>query len=141
MNKVLIKIERIKDHYSVYAENVEGIYGGGDTVAEAKKSIEEAIKLLKKYNKPENIPAILKSNYELVFRFDDENFMSKQKVKIDIFSAHEVLDRSYVIADIIQHMLLDHPVVKKNKELKKKVQQAQNLITEVYQEAANLKIN
>jgi predicted RNase H-like HicB family nuclease len=70
MKQVKIVIEKSKDHYSSYAENVKGIYGGGETPEEAKQSVVDAIKLLKKYNKPENIPAILKGKYELVYRFD-----------------------------------------------------------------------
>ncbi len=79
MNQVKIIIERSKDHYGAYAENVEGIYGGGDTPEEAKKSILEAIVLLKKYNKQKNIPAILKSDYEFVFKFDTESLLKYYK--------------------------------------------------------------
>ena len=70
MKKVKIIIEKSNDHYSSYAENVEGIYGGGDTAEEAKQSVLEAIALLKKHNKPQNIPAILKGNYQIVYQFD-----------------------------------------------------------------------
>jgi len=38
MKTLKIIIERSKDMYSAYAENIEGIYGGGNTVAEAKQS-------------------------------------------------------------------------------------------------------
>ena len=37
--------------YTAYAENLEGIYGGGETVEEAKASIDTSIKLYNKYNK------------------------------------------------------------------------------------------
>jgi len=37
--------------YTAYAENAEGIYGGGDTIEEAKTSILTSIKLYDKYNK------------------------------------------------------------------------------------------
>ena len=70
MKLVKIIIEKSTDHYSAFAENVKGIYGAGDTPEEAKQSILEAIALLKKYNKPENIPAVLKADYKLIFRFD-----------------------------------------------------------------------
>jgi predicted RNase H-like HicB family nuclease len=76
MKQIKIIIERSKDLYSAYAENVEGIYGGGDTVEEAKQSILEAIELLKKYNKKENIPAVLKGEYKLVFKFDTESLLN-----------------------------------------------------------------
>lgn len=77
METIKIIIERSKDMYSAYAENVDGIYGGGDTVAEAKQSIIDAIQLYKKYNK--RIPAILKGKYELVYKFDTESLLNYYK--------------------------------------------------------------
>ncbi|MDQ6763177.1 MAG: type II toxin-antitoxin system HicB family antitoxin [Bacteroidota bacterium] len=76
MKKIKIIIERSKDHYNAYAENVKGVYGAGDTVAEAKQSILDSIKLLKKYNEDKNIPKILKGDYELVFKFDTESLLN-----------------------------------------------------------------
>ncbi len=77
MKTVKIIIERSKDMYSAYAENIEGIYGGGDTVAEAKQSIIDAIKLFKKYNT--SVPAILKSRYDFVYKFDTQSFLNYYK--------------------------------------------------------------
>ncbi len=51
MKAIKIIIEKTKDMYTAYAENAEGIYGGGDTIEEAKASIETSIKLYNKYNK------------------------------------------------------------------------------------------
>ncbi len=65
MQTIKVIIERNKDMYSSYADNIEGIYGGGDTVEEAKQSILTAIELYKKYNK--DIPAILKGEYVLIY--------------------------------------------------------------------------
>lgn len=66
MKQIKVIIERSSDMFSSYADNVEGIYGGGETVQEAKDSIVDAINLYKKYNIEENIPDILKGDYELV---------------------------------------------------------------------------
>jgi predicted RNase H-like HicB family nuclease len=77
--KIRIIIERSSDSYSSYAENVPGIYGQGDTVDGAKQSALSGIDLLKKYNTTENIPAILKGNYEIVFKFDAESFLNFYK--------------------------------------------------------------
>ncbi len=76
MKQVKIVIEKTRDHYDAYSENVEAVYGGGKTADEAKQSIVEAIDLLKKYNKPDNIPAILKGKYQLIFRFDTESLLN-----------------------------------------------------------------
>ena len=72
--KVKIIIEKSVDSFSGYAENVAGIYGQGNTVEEAKKSAIEGLELFKKYN--EKIPVILKSDYEIVFKFDTESFLN-----------------------------------------------------------------
>ena len=77
MKTVKIIIERSKDMYSAYAENIEGIYGGGDTVAEAKQSIINAISLYKKYNT--SVPAILKNRYDIVYKFDTQSFLNYYK--------------------------------------------------------------
>ena len=71
--EVKIIIEKSKDHFSAYAENIEGIYGAGSTIEEVKKSIEDAISIYKEYN--DNIPFALKNNYKLVFLFDTQSFL------------------------------------------------------------------
>ena len=78
MKKVKIVIERSDDLFSAYAENVNGVYGAGNTVSEAKDSIVKAIELLREYNK-DNVPAILKGEYSLDFRFDVESFLNYYK--------------------------------------------------------------
>lgn len=78
MKKVKIVIERSDDLFSAYAENVNGVYGAGNTVSEAKDSVVKAIELLHKYNKTK-IPSILKGEYSLVFRFDVESFLNYYK--------------------------------------------------------------
>jgi predicted RNase H-like HicB family nuclease len=79
MKLVKVIIEKTKDMYSSYAENVAGIYGGGNTVEEAKKSILDAIELLKKYNDKKNVPSILKGKYSIVFKYDAESFLRHYK--------------------------------------------------------------
>ena len=66
MTTLKIIIEKTKDHYSAYAENVEGVYGAGETIVEAKESILQAIKLLKEHNEV-NLPKKLKEEFELEF--------------------------------------------------------------------------
>jgi predicted RNase H-like HicB family nuclease len=77
--KIQIVIERSSDLFSAYAENVEGVYGSGETVAEAKASIEKSIKLLLKYNKKEILPDLLKKKYDIVYRFDVESLLNYYK--------------------------------------------------------------
>jgi predicted RNase H-like HicB family nuclease len=77
--RIKIIIERSDDSFSSYAENVVGIYGQGDTVEEAKQSALNGIELLKKYNQKENLPNLLKGDYEIVFKFDTESFLNFYK--------------------------------------------------------------
>ena len=79
MKQVKIVIEKTKDLYSAYAENVEGIYAGGETVEEVKQSVLDAIRLLKEHNRSENIPSILKGKYEIVYYFDTVSLLSYYK--------------------------------------------------------------
>ncbi len=79
MKTIKIIIERSEDMFSAYAENVPGIYGGGVTVAIAKQSILDAIKIIKDEFTPENIPKILKGKYEIVYHFDAESLLNYYK--------------------------------------------------------------
>lgn len=48
MKEIRIVIEKAKDgFFGAYAENVEGVYGGGDTVQDVKNDILNAIDTLK----------------------------------------------------------------------------------------------
>jgi hypothetical protein len=58
---------------------------------------------------------------------------SKKIGKLDVFYYHEALDRAYIVANTIEDVLVEHPVIKKHKELRKRIKKAQQLILEVYQ--------
>ena len=79
MKLIKVIIEKTKNMFSSYADNVPGIYGGGDTVEEAKNSILEAIRLLEKHNDKKNIPPILKGEYSIVYKYDTESFLKHYK--------------------------------------------------------------
>ena len=46
---------------------------------EAKLSVLNALKIIKEEFKPESIPSILKSEYQIVYRFDAESFLNYYK--------------------------------------------------------------
>jgi len=77
--QIKIIIERSKDMYAAYAPNLEGIYAAGESVEEVKQSVEQSIRLLKKYNKPATTPAVLRSDYSLVYKFDATSFFQYYK--------------------------------------------------------------
>lgn len=79
MKTIKIIIEKGKDTYGAYAENVKGIVGVGDTVQECKQSILDCIDTMKLYFDEKQIPAILKNKYKLVFCYDTVSLLQYYK--------------------------------------------------------------
>jgi len=77
MEKLRAIISKGPDDYGVWIENLEGVYSAGETVKEAKEGIQEALKLYIKYN--QEVPSILKGDYEFIFKFDVESLLSYYK--------------------------------------------------------------
>lgn len=73
MKKVKIVIEKSKDAFWAYAENMKGVSGVGDTAEEAKKSVLESIEIQKELG---NIPY---QEYDLEFRFDTVSILNYYK--------------------------------------------------------------
>ena len=77
MKKLIINIEKANDGtYSAYAENVEGVYGMGDTPEEAKKEAMKGLELFLEYNDAANIPPILKGDYKVIYKFDTVSLLN-----------------------------------------------------------------
>jgi hypothetical protein len=87
MKQVRIIIERSKDMFTAYAENIEGIYGAGETVAEARASIEKSIRLFRRYNAAGNHP--LRGDFRLIYQFDIPSILNYYR---GIFT-HAALER------------------------------------------------
>lgn len=77
MKKLKVIISKGKDDYGAWIENLEGVYGAGETVAEAKQSVQKALDLYIKNNTM--LPSILKGKYELVFKLDVVSLLSYYK--------------------------------------------------------------
>lgn len=73
MEKLIVTIVRGNENYGAWIENIPGIYGQGDTVAEAKKNLQEGLDLYIKYNK--DIPEVLNGEYEFEYHFDISSFL------------------------------------------------------------------
>lgn len=57
------------EDFGAWFEGLEGVYGAGTTVAEAKKNLEDGLGLYVKHNR--TIPAWLKNkSYKIVYKFD-----------------------------------------------------------------------
>lgn len=66
--------------------------------------------------------------------------MGKKIGKLDRSYYPEALDRAYIVANHIEDLLVEHPVIRKHKKLKKRVKKAQQLILDVYQMIGGLDI-
>jgi predicted RNase H-like HicB family nuclease len=77
MKNIQIVIERSKDMFTAYSINMEGIYGAGDTVAEARASIEKSVRLYRRYNKEGKHP--LQGDFRLVYQFDVSSMLNYYK--------------------------------------------------------------
>lgn len=76
MKTIKIIIERSADHFSAYAENCDGIYGGGDTAEEAKANALEGLRLFIETCPADKLPSILKKEYNIVFKFDIRSLLN-----------------------------------------------------------------
>ncbi|MDR0682232.1 MAG: hypothetical protein LBG15_10365, partial [Dysgonamonadaceae bacterium] len=74
MKQIHVTLEAGKDGYGLWFEEIENVFGFGETVEEAKADAKAAldgyIVALKRCNQP--VPEILQREYELVFGFDTE---------------------------------------------------------------------
>ena len=78
MKKVTVIIERSKDAFWAYSNDLEGITGAGASAEDVKKSIEEAIEIQQELG---NIP---NTKFKVVYKFDTESLLSYYK---NFFSA------------------------------------------------------
>jgi hypothetical protein len=65
--------------------------------------------------------------------------MSKKKIK-GLNEGHylEATDRAYIVANMMEDVLIEHPVFIKHKELRKRIKKAQKLVLEAYQLIASV---
>jgi len=75
MEQLIIGIVKSEDHYGAYALNCPGVYGAGDTIEEVKENVLEGLRLLIESRREEEIPDILKSDYEILYKFVMQSFL------------------------------------------------------------------
>ena len=75
MEKIIIVIEKSKDHFGAYAENCDGIYAAGKSIDEVKADTFEAIRLLKENLPEERWPEPLKVEYKIEWKLDVPSFL------------------------------------------------------------------
>jgi len=79
MKTITIILEAGKDGFGAYSDGDEGIYGMGDTIEECKQSIQDAIDSIKEFYEEQEIPEVLKGEYELVYKYDTESLLKYYK--------------------------------------------------------------
>lgn len=63
------------DDFGAWFENLDGVYGAGVTVAEAKKNLMDGLALYAKHN--QDAPAWIKNKaYKVVYKFDAESILN-----------------------------------------------------------------
>jgi len=75
MEKIVIHIGASSDHFGAYAENCPGIYGAGDTPEAAKQNALEGLKLFVESRNMEDLPEILRGEYEIIYQFDPQSLL------------------------------------------------------------------
>jgi len=75
MEKIIINIGASSDHFGAYAENCPGIYGAGDTPEAAKQNALEGLKLFVESRGTEDLPEVLRGEYEIVYQFDTQSLL------------------------------------------------------------------
>jgi predicted RNase H-like HicB family nuclease len=73
MEKLIVRIVRGNENYGAWIDNLPGVYGQGDTVEEAKKSLDEGLALYVKYNT--ELPDVIRGEYQLEYQFDVPSFL------------------------------------------------------------------
>ncbi len=77
MKNLRVVVEKAADgFFSAYSENIEGLFGAGETVEKAKNSLLQSIEISKEF---ENPPKIIKSNYKIEWIYDTQSFLKYWK--------------------------------------------------------------
>lgn len=74
-NKLIINICASADSFGAYAENCEGIYAAGDSVAEVKKDLFEAIKIYKEITPHEEWAQPIKEDWPIQWHYDVQSLL------------------------------------------------------------------
>jgi len=76
METIKIKVGASSDYFGAYAENCEGIYGAGETPEAAKENALEGLKLFVESRPKEELPKILRGDYEIKYQYDVQSFLN-----------------------------------------------------------------
>lgn len=117
--KLIISICASEDSFGGYSENCEGIYASGDTVAEVKKDVLEAIRIYKEITPSDQWAEPIRENWPIEWHYDAQSLLCYYQ---GIFS-NSALER---LTGINQKQLWNYAngVSKPRKQAKEKIQNA-----------------
>ncbi|HBJ76771.1 MAG TPA: HicB family protein [Porphyromonadaceae bacterium] len=75
MKQLVINICASENHFGAFSENCEGIYAAGDSIEDCKKDVFKAIELLKKNLPEERWPIPIRSEFEVIWRYDAQSLL------------------------------------------------------------------
>lgn len=79
MEKLYIRIEASRDHFGAYAENVEGIWGSGDSLEACKEDVARSIAQIASCPDPQVCPVpdwLRKGDYEIEYLYDTQSLLA-----------------------------------------------------------------
>ena len=100
MKTIKVVIGKTKDMYTAYAQTAQGIYADGDTVEEVKHTVLDAIQLMKEYQTKEEVPDVLKGDYQVVYQYDIASLLNNYK---GILSNSSVKRLTGINQKLLQH--------------------------------------
>lgn len=117
--KLIISICASSDSFGAYAENCEGIFAAGDSVAEVKNDVLEAIRIYKDITPQEEWDKPIKENWPIEWHYDTQSLLSYYQ---GVFTK-SALER---MTGINQKQLWNyaHGISKPRKQAKEKIQKA-----------------
>lgn len=74
-NKLLINICASNDSFGAFAENCEGIYASGDTAADVKRDVLEAIRIYKEITPEAEWATPIKEDWPIEWHFDVQSLL------------------------------------------------------------------
>ncbi len=78
MKKIIVVVESAEDgFFSAFSKNVDGLFGAGETVEEARESIMESIEISKELN---TAPEILNDDYTIEWLYDIKSLLRYWKI-------------------------------------------------------------
>ncbi len=116
MKKVYVFVEKTKNGFSCYTNDLKGMTSAGNTWEETKANFNQGLtshlQLLKEYG--DDIPEVFKAKYKLVFSLDAKQFFDYYNV----FNRSKLAERIGINQDLLRHYIKGIRVPSEKQSLK-----------------------